>query len=58
LGASPKFTAVEELLDEADSSIAALEFVGETGIGKTTVWQQAVCRSASTDNRARAKCRG
>jgi DNA-binding NarL/FixJ family response regulator len=44
VGREPELAAVEELLDDAEPSLAALEFVGEPGIGKTTVWQEAVRR--------------
>jgi DNA-binding CsgD family transcriptional regulator len=44
VGREPELAAVEELLGEAEPSLAALEIVGEPGIGKTTVWQEAVRR--------------
>ena len=44
VGRGPELAAVEELLGEAEPSLAALEVVGEPGIGKTTVWQEAVRR--------------
>src|SRR6478752_1434120 len=44
VGRGPELAVVEELLGEAEPSLAALEVVGEPGIGKTTVWQEAVRR--------------
>jgi hypothetical protein len=44
VGREAELAAVEELLGDAEPSLAALEVVGEPGIGKTTVWQEAVRR--------------
>jgi DNA-binding NarL/FixJ family response regulator len=44
VGREPELAAVEELLGNSEGSVAALEIVGQPGIGKTTVWQEAVRR--------------
>ena len=44
VGRESELAAVEELLGDTEPSLVALEIVGEPGIGKTTVWQEAVRR--------------
>ena len=45
VGRDDELEAVDELLRDVDPQLAALELVGEPGIGKTTLWQVAVGRA-------------
>jgi DNA-binding CsgD family transcriptional regulator len=47
VGREPELSSVEDLLDSVTAGFAALAFEGEPGIGKTTVWREAVRRAQS-----------
>ena len=42
VGREPEIAVIENFLAADEAGFAALELVGEAGIGKTTVWQAAV----------------
>ena len=44
VGREPEIAVIEDFLAADEAGFAALELVGEAGIGKTTVWQAAVQR--------------
>src|SRR5580765_4417534 len=44
VGREPEIAVIESFLSADEVGFAALELVGEAGIGKTTVWQAAVRR--------------
>jgi DNA-binding CsgD family transcriptional regulator/TolA-binding protein len=44
VGREPELAVIESFLADDKAGFAALELVGEAGIGKTTVWQAAVWR--------------
>ena len=44
VGREPEIAVIESFLSADEAGFAALELVGEAGIGKTTVWQAAVRR--------------
>ena len=46
VGREPEIAVIENFLAAVEAGFAALELVGEAGIGKTTVWQAAVRRAA------------
>jgi DNA-binding CsgD family transcriptional regulator len=46
VGREPEIAVIENFLATGEAGFAALELVGEAGIGKTTVWQAAVRRGA------------
>lgn len=46
VGREPEIAVIENFLAASEAGFAALELVGEAGIGKTTVWQAAVRRGA------------
>jgi DNA-binding CsgD family transcriptional regulator len=56
VGREPELRAVERLLGEGSSGFAALVLEGEAGIGKTTVWREAVRRADDAGTRVLA-CR-
>jgi DNA-binding CsgD family transcriptional regulator len=45
VGREPELEAIERLLDDARSRFRSLVLEGEAGIGKTTVWREAVRRA-------------
>jgi DNA-binding CsgD family transcriptional regulator len=56
VGREPELEAIERLLDDARSRFRALVLEGEAGIGKTTVWREAVRRAQAAGFRVLA-CR-
>ena len=53
VGREPELAAIDEVLAAGDG-LRALELVGEPGIGKTTLWQEAVARARSAGLRVLA----
>jgi DNA-binding CsgD family transcriptional regulator len=47
VGRSDAFAAADELFDRAEQGPAALVYEGEAGIGKTTVWEQALAAASA-----------
>src|SRR5260221_2640201 len=45
VGREPEIAVIESFLGADEAGFAALELIGEAGIGKTTVWQAAVRRA-------------
>ncbi|HEY6960952.1 MAG TPA: AAA family ATPase [Gaiellaceae bacterium] len=54
VGRDQELEAVDELLRDAESPLGGLELVGEPGIGKTTLWQEAVRRAEARGMRVLA----
>jgi hypothetical protein len=53
VGREPEIAVIENFLVADEAGFAALELVGEAGIGKTTVWQAAVRRAGRLDPQRR-----
>ena len=57
IGRDSEHEAVERLLDGASTQLTALVLEGEAGIGKTTVWRDAVRQAGIPPTRVRHKRR-